>query len=466
MDTQTLFEKKVLIIAYGFPPIAHAGVYRTLRFCQYLPDNGWKPTVVTINESKDIYSDHSLLKRVPEDVRVHRTYIIDMWRVIRRHLAQEAQRNAARAAQGHAEHRGGPARAVQRAKKLFLSILLKLFSIPDHMLFWVPFAVIKGARLMRREDFDVIYTSSPPHSEHLAGLLLSKIFRTPWVADFRDPIVDNFNTQDLLGVELWLHGALERLIVGTADIVIAVTEHHGEALKKRYPAHSSKIMVIRNGFDPALFENVEAHRFDKLTILFTGTLYGTITPDFFIRGLAQWLDARDRVVRENIQALFYGMGCEKAGALARELGIDDVVKTSGLIPQEEIIRKQKGADLLLLIIGSDSRSPGIITSKLYEYMAVKRPILAIVPQGEALEILRDYGNFSHVPHEDYALLMKSLDDAYERYLQEGRTGPEQAQSTGFDNSKFDATNQVKDLIDVFNEAHLVKSAAPRERSLP
>ncbi len=473
MDTADLEQKKVLVIAYGFPPIAHAGVYRTMRFCRYLPANGWRPTVITINESKDIHSDHSLMKRIPPEVRIHRTYILDIWRMIQRYRARDARREAARAALSDPGSRAGVAGAVKRVERFFLSALLKIFSIPDHMVFWIPFAVIRGIRLMRKEDFDVIFTTSPPHSEHLAGLILAKIFRKPWVADFRDPIVDNFHTEELFRIELWLHGLLERIIARFADTVILVTESHRQSLKNRYPAMGGKFVVVRNGFDPALFKNIQPDSFDRFTILFGGTLYGTISPDFFIHGLARWLETKDPSVRDNVQALFYGMGCEKAGALAHELGLEHVVRTSGLIPHDEIIRKQKGADLLLLIIGHDSKSAGVITSKLYEYMAVKRPILAIMQESEALDIIRDYGNFYHAPHDDYPSLLKALDNAYEEYLRKGRAREEQNReqeneklAPGFDNSRYDVTVQVKDLIHIFNESNIRRAGVPGEHPLP
>ena len=468
MDTPDLEQKKVLVIAYGFPPIAHAGVYRTMRFCRYLPDNGWKPTVITINESEDIHSDHSLMKRIPASVRIHRTYILDIWRSIRRYQTKQARMEAARVALNDRDvSPGRVVRAAKRVKRFALSAMLKAFSIPDHMLFWIPFAVARGIRLMRKEDFDLIFTTSPPHSEHLAGLILAKIFRKPWVADFRDPIVDNFHTEELFRVELWLQALLERLIVRFADTVVVVTESHRQSLMNRYPADSGKFMVIRNGFDPALFRNIQPDRFDRFTILFAGTLYGTITPDFFIRGLARWLETKDPSVRDNVQALFYGMGCEKAGVLAHELGVEKVVKTSGLIPHDEIIRKQKGADLLLLIIGYDDKSAGVVTSKIYEYMAVGRPILAIMKESEALDILRDYGKFYHARHDDYPALVKALDDAYEAYLKEGSAGKgEEERLTGFDNSRYDVTVQVRDLVHIFNESNLRRPGIQGEHPAP
>lgn len=457
MHTSNPQERKVLVIAYGFPPIAHAGVYRTIRFCRYLPENGWKPTVITIREDKDIHSDPALLERLPAEVRIHRTYIPDPWRAVLRYRRREAEREAAAGPVA----RGFLARGAIKGRNLALSIISKLFSIPDHMVLWVPFAVARGIRLMRREDFDVIYTSSPPHSGHLAGLILAKLFRKPWVADFRDPVLDNFNIKDLYRFEIAIHGLLERAVVRAADMVVTVTGYHEQALSKRYPDQASRFAVITNGFDPAQFENIEPERFDRFTIIFAGTLYGTIRPDFFVRALSQWLETKDPAVRERVQALFYGMGCEKAHVLASELGLGGVVRSSGLVPQEEIFRKLKGADLLLLILGDDEKSRGIISSKIFEYMALMRPILAIVPEGEALEVLRRYGSTRHVPHNDYGAFMQAMDSAFEAYLH----GAKEAEPD-FDASAFDARRQVKDLIRVFNQARLHAPAVSGRKRQP
>jgi len=96
--------------------------------------------------------------------------------------------------------------------------------------------------------------------------------------------------------------------------------------------------------------------------------------------------------------------------------LQDVVHIMGLIPQDELIPKQKGADLLLLIIGFDPESRGIVTSKVFEYMACNRPILAIIPDGDAANILKNYDKLLRVVEKDPILLVNSLDSAYSDYL--------------------------------------------------
>lgn len=435
--------RKVLIIAYGFPPIAYAGTHRTLRFCRYLPDNGWMPTVITIRENNDLHNDYNLLKRIPREVVVHRTNNIDIWRSIIKKTANEPQ----------GRDRSRIEAFVEKTRRALRSVVLNLLSIPDHMLLWVPFAVAKGIDLIRNDKYDVIYTTSPPHSEHLIGMILSKLSGKSWIADFRDPIVDSFCLKDLSPLGIMVGKLLEKLIVKNAGKIVLVSDYHLEKMTERYPSLRKKFIVIKNGFDPDVVAKVEAEKFNRFTILYSGSFYdGTITPDFFLQGLRQWIDMKDRSVRKDIQVLFYGTGSMKAELLARQLGLEDIVKAGGFIPHEEITKKQKGADLLLLIIGFDEKSIGVVTCKLFEYMAAGSSILAIIPEGDALKILKSHPRYYHVLDNDYACLARSLDAAYEEYLAKVRAPEEKERPNHLEDSQFSIRMQVRDLVNIFNSA--------------
>jgi glycosyltransferase involved in cell wall biosynthesis len=434
--------KKVLVIAYGFPPIAYVGTHRTLRFCRYLPDNGWLPTVLTIREDIHIQNDFNLLRKIPREIKISRTRNIDVWRSVWKSYSEGLNGDSGTG-------------LIRRFRRLAQSLILSIFSIPDHMLLWVPFAVMRGLELSGKEDFDIIYSTSPPHSEHLAGVILSKILKKNWVVDFRDPIVDNFCLQNIPAYQRLINSRLERVIVKNAHRVILVSDLHCKILRERYPSYRDKFLVIKNGYDPDQFRKLEPCCYNKFTILYTGSLYGPILPDFFLRGLKQWVDERCPAVRDDVQALFYGIGNKRVEVLAREMGIEDMVKVFGFIPQDEIIRKQKGADLLLLILSFDEKSKCVISSKVYEYMAAGSPILAVVPDGDALRTIRSHTQYYHVNENDYERMKMSLDAAYAEYLDRRQTPDGRAPGISrTDLSRFSAQIQVKDLARIFEETLL------------
>lgn len=451
-DNSSDNKKKVLVIAYGFPPIAYVGVYRTLRFCKYLPSNGWLPEIITIQGDNKIYNDYDLLTKIPKEIKIHRTRNIDIWRSLQYEKIKRLDKTDTDTASPKPLKANGLRSAAAKTKNIFRSIILNLFSIPDHMLFWVPFATMKGMKLLRESEYDIIYTTSPPHSEHLAGLLLSALSKKPWIADCRDPIMDNFSLADLSRAHFISNKYLEKLIMRFADKVIFASEHYSSILKERYPSLGHKITVIRNGFDPEQFDKIEADAFDKFTIVYTGSMYGTITPDFFMKGLSLWMNSRESDVRNETQVLIHGWGNAKAASLAKELGIDDIVQVKGYIPQEEIIKKQKGADLLLLIVGFDEKSKGVVTSKIYEYIATGCHILAIVPEGEALRLLKDYQRFYHVMDDDYECLFKALDTAFADYLTRKSLPVQERNPYRLEESVFNAKNQVRALVNIFEES--------------
>lgn len=172
-------KRKVLMIAYVFPPIAYVGTHRTLRFCRYLPREGWIPYVLTIKEGKDLDNDHKLLKRLPKEAKIYRTNIIDFWRMWEKWSKRKKSKK------GSIPKNSNQSQALRgkQGGKGFLrhlkSFLWDLVTTPDHMVFWIPFAVIKGVRIIRKEECELVYTTSPPHSEQIIGLILSRIFKIP-----------------------------------------------------------------------------------------------------------------------------------------------------------------------------------------------------------------------------------------------------------------------------------------------
>ena len=156
--------KSLLMISYPFPPNASAGALRTSRFARNLKKFGWVIDVITIRRRSDSFQDESQYTQLClEGINVHSTKNFDPWLRLRSITVNSKILGIARSA------------------------MMRLTSYPDHMIFWVPTAIIKGFKLHKKRPINIIYSTSPPHSTHIAGLILSKVTGIPWVADFRDP---------------------------------------------------------------------------------------------------------------------------------------------------------------------------------------------------------------------------------------------------------------------------------------
>ncbi|MDW7646080.1 MAG: glycosyltransferase [Desulfuromonadales bacterium] len=384
---------KVLMIAYAFPPMPYAGVYRTLRFVKNLPGLGWQPLVLTLKECPDLERDPSLLDQIPPEARIYRTATIDPVRWLwRRQKSAKDKKGKSNLVKGNAGPSGNSIPQAGWARRI-KDLILRVVSFPDHMIFWVPFAVARGILVMAKEKPTVIYSTSPPHSAHLSALILSWLFRKPWVADFRDAWgdADNFTEQCFESVFLERQALrIEGWIFQRATKVIMVSDLYRDAARKRYPnLDFEKFETITNGFDPDDVKNLEPLQQDKFTVVYTGAFYAYRQPDLFLDGLKYW---RDHYPHDNLddqfQTLFVGSTSDELRKKIAERGVENLVRLVGFVPKSEAMRYNLGAHLLLLIIGFNPGSEGILTSKIFDYFLCRKNILALVPEGEAAKLIR------------------------------------------------------------------------------
>ena len=136
--------KKVLFIAYLFPPAGGGGVQRSSKFVKYLPKFGWQPLVLTVKEPYDFYSDDTLIKDLGDDVKVYRTFSIEPMRWVRKILKKGSQKKIEQKKESRHTHN-------KSLKPGFLVKLKTYILVPDNEILWLPFAVLKGMRIIKRE---------------------------------------------------------------------------------------------------------------------------------------------------------------------------------------------------------------------------------------------------------------------------------------------------------------------------
>lgn len=384
--------KNVLFIAYHFPPSGGPGVQRSAKFVKYLPQFGWQPLVLTAAEQDIEYlaKDRTLLDDMPEASIVR--------------------------------CRGFEQSLLKLVRRAGLRPVTALLLRPDkNVLGWCRGAARAARRLAARERIEAIYTSLGPFSSALLGARLKRALGVPWVADFRDPWTDD-------GMGVWptrLHYfwecRQERRALQEADAVIVVTPGMRQMMVDRYPALADRVHLIPNGFDREDFAAGSAGpRADGvLRIAYTGAAvdydfprrllihgpatrlwnaliayrpaevdFSTHSPLYLLRAVRRLLDERPELAGK-IELCFAGAFGEGNRTLIRRLNLEGAVKIKGYLPHAQSINLLLESDVLFLPMTSfpDGRRNYLYSGKVFEYLAARRPILALVPEGDLTDLI-------------------------------------------------------------------------------
>jgi len=445
---------KFLLISYAFPPMGVVGSIRPYKVCRHLPSRGWVPIVLTSYPRQGLYLDHTLLEKIPKGVRIYRAKYINVVQSYQK-LKEKWLKGCGRQ---EANERLLPMFGSEVDKEARFSFKRKLkraflsfFSTPDHQVFW-NIAVLKtGTRILRRNsDIRLIMTTSPPHSSQMGGALLARMFNKPYIVDFRDPWWDI--AKNRYGcVRSRLEKKLESIIIRGAEFVVSSTECYSRELAKRYGSiGKGKFITIRNSFEPELFEQIGVRKRRKFTLCYLGILYPEYNPYVFFEALAEWL-TNDSNARENTEVLLVGTVDSVTSRVIKKLNLKDVVRILPRMSHDEAISQAKSSDMLLMLLGCDKKVPkGCVPSKLYEYLGCKRPILALVPEGEAANIVRQTQTGYVVSSDDKAKMKEILTREFNRKWQAKRKSENNFEPDELEIEKYTTEHAMDQFAKLFN----------------
>lgn len=352
------------------------GVQRALKFAKYLPRSGYHPIVLTADRGGWFSADDSLtegdwFKEIP----VFRVSAPPVKRLIGVLTSTDGNRST-----------------WDRLKVLYYRS--KYFLAPDPMISWYLRSRRTALELAQREKVDIVYTTSPPHSEHLMGIYLKKNAGLPWVADFRDAFVGDPNlTGSTKGkIKRSIFSLYERRIVAHCDHVVTVTNPIRDDFIRRFGSRiETKVTTITNGFDGDDFPRIDRRmRNDRFTITYTGAFFGKRSPYHFIEALKGLL-AEYPELRGMIRVILAGTFLERDRVLFRDRTLRDVLTVKDYVSYKESLEYQCKSDVNLLVVGPKETEGGdqIFTGKVFEYMFARRPILALVPHGVARDFIEE-----------------------------------------------------------------------------
>lgn len=356
--------KKVLIIAYRFPPNPAVGALRPAGLTKYLPEFGWEATVLTSTPSGNTEEQYNVIhtrQRRSLPLRLGKIlFNLDTDRALMTQIAQLKNRLNI------------------RSKKSLLDLLLvavgEVTAYPDPQKGWRRYAVEAGREFLGQQQADAMISTSSPVTSHIVAGELKARFKIPWIADFRDLWTRNYY-YPYSHIRRRIETRLELRTLSTADAMVAISRPIADELKKLHG--DRQVYSIPNGFDPSEVNSPAGKLTDRFTITYTGNLYpGKQSPAPFFAALND-LIARGEIQPGDIEVRFYGIEAGWIDTEAKRHGLTGIIKQYGMVPREEALDRQRESQVLLLLKWNDPRQRGTYTAKIFEYLAARRPVLAV-----------------------------------------------------------------------------------------
>jgi glycosyltransferase involved in cell wall biosynthesis len=372
--------KKVLVITYYWPPSGGSGVQRWLKCVRYLRDFGWEPVVYTALDSEYPVIDETLQAQIPAGVEVIRRPIWEPYKLYKRFTGQKKDQ---RVVSGFLNEK-----KPSMSRRISMWIRGNVF-IPDARKFWIKPSVRFLLAYLKEHPVDAIVSTGPPHSMHLIAMGVKQKSGLPWLADFRDPWT-NIDFYKELMLSEWAdkkHHRLEKAVLTKADRVVVV----GNQMKEEFEALSGrKVDVVTNGYDEAdLQPQPKEVRDKKFSLIHIGLLNQHRNHEAFWEACAELKNELPGFAEDLVVKLVGKADVSASASIARN-GMEAQLEMIDYLPQNEAVQQQGRAQVLILSINDTPNARGVITGKIFEYLASGRPILCIGPEdGDAAHIIQE-----------------------------------------------------------------------------
>lgn len=395
--------RRVLIITYYWPPSGGSGVQRWLKMSKYLPENGWQPVVYTAEDAEYPVEDPSLQNDVAPEAEVIRRPIVEPYTFYKRFLGIRKSEKVKAGFINEGKKKSG--------WRENISVWIRgNFFIPDARCWWISPSVKFLSKYLKEHPVDAIISTGPPHSMHLIAKTLHKKLNIPWVADFRDPWtdIDFYHDLRLTKCADRKHHRLEKQVLTEASKVVTV----GWDCAKGLENHGAEdVCVITNGFDDD-FENNKTEQIqqsDVFTMSHIGIIGANRNPQKFWEAVAE-LNIPDFKIR------LIGQTDNSVVESIKKNNVEKFVEIIPYIPHNQVVEEQRKSHLLLLFINNTPNAKGVLTGKLFEYLASGRPVLAVGPEdGDVAKVIAETQSGTVIDFNDKDKMKAVIMDYYQKY---------------------------------------------------
>ena len=413
---------KLLLVSLYFPPAGGAGVQRPLKFATHLPGFGIETHVLAPDDPKWVHADPDL--PLPTRAWVHRA----------RYLGPKGRKPAE-----ELHGKAGLARIATQGK-----LALRRTLVPDENVTWNVTAIPAAIRIARREAIDVVLTTSPPSSVHLVGAAVKRATGARWIADLRDSLVAHPHRRAesaLVRVKEQGEAQVAKLVARQADAIVCAADAIAEETRGFEPR--GRVLTIANGSDFDDFAGLEHHASDRFRITHTGSFFGKRSPRPFLEALA-------RSGLEDVVVRFVGDFRSADREWAENLGLGDRLELIPYVPRRRSLELQRDSEALLLLIPEAAgRGKGVLSGKVFEYLAAERPVLAVVPpDGAAAGLIRETGAGVVAPPDDVDAIAQALRELHARWRAGQLNGTPLSEDW---REKLSRESRVEELADLVRE---------------
>ena len=385
--------KRVLFVAYLFPPVGGVGVHRATKFVKYLPDFGWDCSVLTaLNPSAPLF-DESLLKNIPPETIIRRAKTYEPGYAMKSMVS--ASHGASQSPSLKSRVLGGVKSVLRGASNFVLQ--------PDPQILWRPQAMQHGLKLLREIPHDAIIATGPPFSSFLVGAALSRKTGVPLMLDYRDEwsISNAYWENKKQGrIANWLQTRMQHKAVRAARSLLATTPSSAAEVAQvaRDAGSDAPSTHIYNGFDPDDFAAHDAapimkKDYGRGTSLYRMSFVGTL---WNLNSIAPLVTAICQLASKNPQLVSHlELVCAGRKTADQDAQLDRLnalpchVVRLPFVEHSEAVQLMRASDALLMLNTDLPETKRIINAKTFEYMAAKRPVFVVAPEGDVWDILRD-----------------------------------------------------------------------------
>ncbi len=435
MPSSTPAKLSVLVLAYYYPPDNTSGVFRTLYFFNHIARRQHFDISILTLARESYRSDQSMDMRlnaqIDPGIKVYRARAIHFREAVislknrlgRKGISSESRESDSVVKSAEECRRAG---LWSRCKDIFTEELL---AFPDDKTGWLPFAFREARRIIKGKKINIIYSTGSPWSSHLLGFLLNKIYGIPLILDYRDPWYGNpYAADDRSSLYKKASFALEKKIIARAARVICNTERLREFYAETF-GHPEKFLTIHNGFEPALAQGKKKKSpGGPFTLVHAGSLYGGRNPDNFVQAVVNL--SRRGANTPPLRVILVGAGDETKKRIIEQYGrevYDRYFLVTPRLSHDQCLQYLLLADVLLLFQQGTALQ---VPRKLFEYVGLQKPVLAICDGGETEDIIQ--ANTFGVSVRDE---IEPIEDALLHMLHSGKLSGPTSTSQRFTNTR-------------------------------